>query len=115
MFGNISGDPRIKTRNHVYNNTCQQTLKFQGTFSMFAQNHSVRFLSVWTLKILAYSAPIENGKKFHQRIIDACQSIRNCPRDIRRGATIYDQTYVHACVITGAADFNLLVFLLLNN
>ena len=54
----------------------------RGTNSTFARTHCFRFLSVGTLKPLDYSAHIENGNKLRQRIIDACQSIRNCNRTL---------------------------------
>jgi len=74
---NFSSSPREKTEPSSYHYISAN--RFRGTSSTFAPNHCFRFLSVGTRKTLAYSSQTENGKKLRQRIIDACQSIRNCP------------------------------------
>jgi len=43
-----------------------------------------RFLPVATLKTLVYWAAIENEKALHERMFDACQTIRNRPETFER-------------------------------
>jgi hypothetical protein len=39
---------------------------------------------VGTPKCLVYAAPVDNGEALHQRTVDACQTIRNCPGNFER-------------------------------
>jgi hypothetical protein len=78
--------------------------RFRGTSSTFARTHCYRFLSVGTLKSIAYSAHIENGKKLGQRINDACQSIRSCPgtrgevRQFMISRVFINLTFMNPCI-----------------
>ena len=73
----MSAVHHAKTRSQVHIITFRQT-DFEVQARTSAPTHCFRFLSVGTRKALAYSSQTENGKKLRQRIIDACQSIRNC-------------------------------------
>jgi hypothetical protein len=47
--------------------------------STLARFESSGFLPVGTPKALVYAAPVDNEEALHHRIVDACQTIRNCP------------------------------------
>jgi hypothetical protein len=47
--------------------------------STLARFESSGFLPVGTPETLVYGAPIDNEEALHHRIVDACQTIRNCP------------------------------------
>jgi hypothetical protein len=42
------------------------------------------FLPVRTSKTLVYAAPVDNEEVLQHRIVDACQTIRNCPSIFER-------------------------------
>jgi hypothetical protein len=52
--------------------------------SKLARFESSGFLPVGTPKTLVYVAPVHNEKALHQRVANACQTIRNYPDSFER-------------------------------
>jgi hypothetical protein len=50
--------------------------------SMLVIFESSGLLPVGHLKTLVYAAPVDNKEALHQRIVDACQTVRNCPASL---------------------------------
>jgi hypothetical protein len=61
-------------------------------------------LSVWTVKVLVYSAPIQNEYKLNQRLLYACQTIRNAPGTFEKVLTSM-VSCVHVCIDSGGEHF----------
>jgi hypothetical protein len=76
--------------------------------STLTRFESFRFLPVGALRTLAYAAPVDNEEALHRRIVDACQTIHNCPgifAQIRRSM----MRRVEACTESHGGHFEYLL------
>jgi hypothetical protein len=93
--------PHAKIKEKVRISVFPQTLSFRGTAQQRVDLNPLDFYLWGDLKLLLYSAPIENGEKLRYRIFNACLSNRSQPsRNLRKSATFRDQA-CHACVDGG--------------
>jgi hypothetical protein len=49
------------------------------TYTLHVSLNPLDFYLWEQLKILVYAAPVDNEEALHHRIVDGCQTIRNCP------------------------------------
>jgi hypothetical protein len=83
MLGQTSARQNMEKGSYQY----MSAKGFRGTAPTFARPESFP----GSPKTLVCSAVIQNKQALHQRIFYACQTIRNCPRNLRKCATVHDQ------------------------
>lgn len=86
MPGQISGVGSASPRREKNSYQCRYNISTFLCIYSFNVHVTSSFicLSVWTVKMLVYSAPIQNEDTLRQRLFYTCQTIRNAPGAFER-------------------------------